>query len=319
MATESTTKISGLVATNPLSTDPVSKGDNHLRMIKDVLKKSFPSDIQVHIPDTAGQDGKFLKVDGTNPVWDDFPDLSSLVSRVGEFQRANFTYINGDTISIGPCNYHVYGVGNVNIDNTITKNGIPGSNTTAYLYLDKSVLSTSTFMPNIYTRISVDASCLYWSNDEPTFVGGTQRRGWYHSNGEDRCIFQVYKDGSSIIPFYHNGNEYVQYRAERSLGDISSTSSLIRKTPLKAAESQINILLWSPPEGTNGANFFISGDNSNWHNMGRVESGPGNEDDEHVSNNIRIHSVNQYIYGYWNSGGKRASLYATGFYLPGGM
>ncbi|MEK9770311.1 MAG: hypothetical protein VW683_15480, partial [Betaproteobacteria bacterium] len=312
-----------LVATNPLSTDPVSKGDNHLRMIKDVLQKSFPSDIQVHIPDTAGQDGKFLKVDGVDPVWDDFPDLSSLISRVGEYQRANFTYIDGDTISISPCNYHVYGVGNVNIDNTITKNGIPGSNTTAYLYLDKSVLSTSTFMPNPYTRISVDDSCLYWSSDEPTFVGGTQRRGWYHSNGEDRCIFQLYKDGNSIIPFYHNGNEYVQYKAEEFLGYITSSAStsVIRKTPLKAAESQINMLLRAAGNtGTLGDNFFISGDNSNWHNMGRVEAGYDVVDDEHVSNNIRIHSVNNSIYGRWDGPNQhRATIYATGFYLPGGM
>ena len=43
MALESATFIDGLVVTNPVgATDQISQGDNHLRLIKDVLKNSFP-------------------------------------------------------------------------------------------------------------------------------------------------------------------------------------------------------------------------------------------------------------------------------------
>lgn len=41
MALESATYISELVAANPPGTDPISQGDDHIRMIKDVLKTQF--------------------------------------------------------------------------------------------------------------------------------------------------------------------------------------------------------------------------------------------------------------------------------------
>jgi microcystin-dependent protein len=43
MALENATYIDGLVATNPLSTDTVSQADDHLRLIKQVLKNTFPN------------------------------------------------------------------------------------------------------------------------------------------------------------------------------------------------------------------------------------------------------------------------------------
>jgi hypothetical protein len=42
MAIESASYISGLVAANPPGTDVISEGDNHLRLIKNVLKTSLP-------------------------------------------------------------------------------------------------------------------------------------------------------------------------------------------------------------------------------------------------------------------------------------
>ena len=42
MALESANYVSGLVATNPSGSDSISQGDDHLRLIKDVLKNSFP-------------------------------------------------------------------------------------------------------------------------------------------------------------------------------------------------------------------------------------------------------------------------------------
>jgi len=43
MALESTTFISGLVVTNPTSSDNISDGDNHIRLLKSTIKATFPS------------------------------------------------------------------------------------------------------------------------------------------------------------------------------------------------------------------------------------------------------------------------------------
>ena len=43
MGLESAAFLNGLVDTNPAATDNVSQGDDHLRLIKKVLKDSFPS------------------------------------------------------------------------------------------------------------------------------------------------------------------------------------------------------------------------------------------------------------------------------------
>jgi hypothetical protein len=42
MAIETATTLSGLVTANPTSIDPIAQGDDHLRLIKDVLKTQFP-------------------------------------------------------------------------------------------------------------------------------------------------------------------------------------------------------------------------------------------------------------------------------------
>jgi hypothetical protein len=42
MPIETATYVDTLVATNPAQEDPVSEGDNHLRLIKAVLKATFP-------------------------------------------------------------------------------------------------------------------------------------------------------------------------------------------------------------------------------------------------------------------------------------
>ena len=43
MALESATYIDGLVISNPTGSDNISQGDEHLRLIKKVLKNTFPN------------------------------------------------------------------------------------------------------------------------------------------------------------------------------------------------------------------------------------------------------------------------------------
>ena len=70
MAVESATWVTQLVSTNPVVGDPVGEGDDHLRMLKTVLKNSFPSTSTTAIvPDVSGESGKYLTTDGTDTSW----------------------------------------------------------------------------------------------------------------------------------------------------------------------------------------------------------------------------------------------------------
>lgn len=95
MGLESTTTISGLNSANPTSGDPKSQGDDHIRMIKSVLKTTFPlftgplphahDDIPSKtyvdgltfassLPSQAGNGGKFVTTDGTTASWANIPN-----------------------------------------------------------------------------------------------------------------------------------------------------------------------------------------------------------------------------------------------------
>ena len=70
MALESADWVTQLVSTNPVVGDPVGQGDDHLRMLKTVLKNSFPSTSTTAImPNMSGQTGKDLTNDGTDASW----------------------------------------------------------------------------------------------------------------------------------------------------------------------------------------------------------------------------------------------------------
>ena len=70
MAVESASWVTQLVDTNPVVSDPVGEGDDHLRMLKTVLKNSFPSTSTTAIvPNVSGQSGKVLTNDGTDTSW----------------------------------------------------------------------------------------------------------------------------------------------------------------------------------------------------------------------------------------------------------
>ena len=70
MSLESASWVTQLNTSNPTATDPVSEGDDHLRMVKTVLKNSFPStSTAAIIPNVSGQSGKYLTNDGTDTSW----------------------------------------------------------------------------------------------------------------------------------------------------------------------------------------------------------------------------------------------------------
>ena len=55
MGVETATFISQLSATNPLGTDPISEGDNQIRLVKDVLQKQFTTLGAAAVTTTAGE------------------------------------------------------------------------------------------------------------------------------------------------------------------------------------------------------------------------------------------------------------------------
>jgi len=83
MSLENAQWIHELMKTNPAGTDVISEGDNHIRMIKEVLKDSFPSDFDgAQIPDIAGNAGRVLGVseDGNSIEWIDAYTPASYVA-----------------------------------------------------------------------------------------------------------------------------------------------------------------------------------------------------------------------------------------------
>ncbi len=70
MALESADWVTQLVSANPVVGDPVGQGDDHLRMLKTVLKNSFPStSTTAVVPNMSGQSSKVLTNDGTDTAW----------------------------------------------------------------------------------------------------------------------------------------------------------------------------------------------------------------------------------------------------------
>lgn len=70
MALETASWISQLDPANPVDTDPVGEGNDHIQQIKTVLQNSFPSSSTAAvIPNMSGQNGKYLTTNGTDSSW----------------------------------------------------------------------------------------------------------------------------------------------------------------------------------------------------------------------------------------------------------
>ena len=113
MALESATYISGLVSTNPSGSDSISQGDDHLRLIKTVLKNTLPNADEaingVHTgtsspsPNTSGQlwfdtsgSGELKVRDKANTGWD---TLSGKITSVSHGSRTGYTDIRSSSMT----------------------------------------------------------------------------------------------------------------------------------------------------------------------------------------------------------------------------
>ena len=107
MALETATYISQLTATNPTASDPVSQGDDHLRLIKSVLQSQFTTLGAAAVTTTAAE---LNLLDGKTAVGDASGPGSSTDNAVARFdgtggktlQNSSMTIDdNGDVIVVG--------------------------------------------------------------------------------------------------------------------------------------------------------------------------------------------------------------------------
>jgi len=164
MALESGTYVKDLVSTNPPGTDAISQGDDHIRLVKSVLKNSFPSNSNAPIvPDMSGQSGKYLTTDGTDSSWGTITQtLSGLtdttISSPASNQRLTYngsTWVNTSDITIPSSSSLIINSGatiTINSGATITNNGTNGGGFGKVLQVvhveDSTYGTTTASMPN---------------------------------------------------------------------------------------------------------------------------------------------------------------------------
>jgi hypothetical protein len=325
MALESGTYVKDLVSTNPPGTDAISQGDDHIRLIKSVLKNSFPSNSNAPIvPDISGNGDKYLQVNsGASATQWVTLDVDALTRRKGEVNRATFEYVSGTSIKVYPGIYDMDNKGkNVSWDSTLTVTGLSGTDQWVYIYLDDNAISGTT----------VTASDIIGSTTVPTWIDS--KHGWY--NGDDRCIFAVYFNGSSISKFYHYGTDFVLYDedfGEHSDYPVPSRNTWINididRVPSFAMEVSLTWNLQSDGATTNAAAWFwrTKGSGSTGHRLGTTEAGSTIYDESHVATNIRTNVALNFADTTKNieylvssvASNQDMDVYINGFYLPKGM
>ena len=321
MALESGTYVKDLVSTNPPGTDAISQGDDHIRLIKSVLKNSFPSNSNAPIvPDISGNGDKYLQVNsGASATQWVTLDVDALTRRKGELHRSRFEKVGSTTLRIHSGIYDLDAKGkNVSWDSYLDK-GLSGTNGWRYIYLDYSDITGTT----------VTASGILESGTEPTY--DELKHGWY--NGDDRCILCVYVSGGSIYNFYHDGSDHIEYQDDVDHSAVTSTSYVtVTVPPLGSVGNRGTIFgeftfkLYADGEDSSSATFYVSAAEGSGHLLGTVEGGDTPTTDEHVSGNKRIacykaNSTTMQIYVIKSGGSANISCttYTNGWYLPVGM
>ena len=97
MALETATYISQLVDTNPTASDPVSQGDDHLRLIKSVLQSQFTTLGAAAVTTTAAE---LNLLDGKTAVGDVAGPASSVDNAIARFSGTGGKTIQNTTVTI---------------------------------------------------------------------------------------------------------------------------------------------------------------------------------------------------------------------------
>jgi hypothetical protein len=325
MALESGTYVKDLVDTNPTGTDPISLGDDHIRLIKKVLGNSFPSSISAAtVPDVSGNGEKYLQVNtgATGTQW-----ASVDVRSRGSLNRSQFDHSSDTVLLIGAGQYDHDGTTvqdvywNSQISFTIGSGGSNSGSSAAgtsqwqYLYLDDSAIVTQ-------GAALLDADCFLNSTTAPTY--DQSKHGWYNASvTNDRCIFAFYIDGSgNITEFFNDGGDMVLYAdgvTESSLTASTTWADVTLRMPSFSTKG--TVLFWGDAGGiagtptkfwwrTNGQSGStghlaakIEDDDAEWNTMETVVMTDSTQKIEIKANNTNSLVMRPYTQGYYFPGG----------------
>ena len=308
MSIENADYIHQLDVTAPRPVDPISEGDNHLRLIKKLLTESFPSDLDgVIVPDVADNEEKYLRVneDGTAIEWHKIQVQGEGVIPF----RSRLSWKDSSTIVISDGEYtHKNQPGTLSWteDKELTINNPSGP--FAYIYLENSGTVT-----------------LSWSDNSPTWSDSA--RGWYKD--DMRCIGAVRITDGVVEEFFHDGKDYIQYSENmKYLGQFDVNRDWEDYTvPAPSFCSHANLFFYLQSDG----GYQLS---ASWHGrpkgsdseglwLGKSEGGSTGVDDDSSSWQSEFYlDANQMIQVKGqsnNSTGHILRITTNGFYLPRGI
>jgi len=209
MGLEVGTSIKDLLSDHPASTDQVSQGDDHIRLIKKVLKETFPSDTsEPQIPVYTDKAGMVLTVSGDelSTTWSEPAAIPAAI--LNTIVRPKFE-ISGNVVSVGPGSYYIPSNSAFTSWDT-TKAVSVGAGTGTYQWW--------------YIYVSATTGDIFSSTTEPV----ESSVGWFDSN--DRCIFAVVQDGSgNLVGINHDGSNYIMYENHIDIGNLASNTSWVPK------------------------------------------------------------------------------------------
>ena len=305
MSIENADYIHQLDISNPKPIDPISEGDNHIRLIKKLLVESFPSDLDGQIiPNITDNEEKYLRVneEGTALEWQEI-EASGLGSI---FFRSKLTKINNQNITIGAGEYtHKNHKGTLSWSRDISLNISNPSGNFAYIYLNDS-----------------GTVSLSWSNTAPAWAN--EFRAWYL--GDKRCIGVVPVSGGIVKEFYHDGHDYIHLgsnaRQIKDGANVIHTLNFSNEIPAFCETIQLSIHFKSQPEATSSCNWYVKPYNASeeiW--VGITEGAGGSNGDEHINFTSRFAATAGKVQSIGRSAHPGHRLYGSriGFYLPRGI
>jgi len=173
MALESANYVSGLVATNPSGSDSISQGDDHLRLIKDVLKNSFPDADQAVATVVVKATAPTTQVKGT--IWYDTSTGILKLNTANTGSSPSWLNLNGPSF----CSFHV---------TMSSSQSLPNNTYTIMEFDTESFDIGSNFNTSTY-KFTAPVAGKYWFN-------AAMRSSSSHGSDDDLAI---YKGSSAYV------------------------------------------------------------------------------------------------------------------------
>ena len=193
MALETANWVTQLVQTNPVDGDPVGEGDDHLRMVKTVLKNSFPSTSTAAIvPNMSGQSGKYLTTDGTDSSWGTVADAGIQLDNAEPWTHAQY-----NTLVDAPITNNGSGAPRATLDLQVNPN-VKVSPSSGGAFTFCTIFSGNVNKDGIYANILLDPVAIYTFDTSKFVVPDVDESKWMY--------VRVLSDGGK---WYQVGSNYL--------------------------------------------------------------------------------------------------------------